>query len=201
MTIAILSAWDHSQADLAAVTWPNKKSYCDRHGYDAIAKVGDLPDRHPVWLRIAAARELLPRYDWIFLLDLDTMIMNPRITLESLLPADPDVDLVATYDVHGINTGAILLRNTAWTQDFLTKVWSATHFISFPNAEQTAIAYLLFAEPQAKWRCLPQRSFNSFLYGEYGLSHPGGEYQAGDFILHLPAMPNHRRVEIFQNLV
>ena len=40
-------------------------------------------------------------HDWVFYMDSDSLITNPNITVESLLPASKQVDLVLTRDATG----------------------------------------------------------------------------------------------------
>ncbi len=59
--------------------------------------------------------------------------------------------------------------------------------------------YMAELIPNFKMSVVHQKCFNSYLYSEY--TYPddkGGSYTKGDFVLHLPGMPNHRRLQLIQ---
>jgi hypothetical protein len=77
--------------DILGHTARNRKAYCDYHGYNYhfvnISKF-DLGDVHPVWKKIPAivdAFNTFPEAQWLFFLDLDAIIMNPRHDLSTLV--------------------------------------------------------------------------------------------------------------------
>ena len=108
-------------------------------------------------------------------------------------------DLVYSADINGLNAGVLFVRNTDWSRAFVTR-WLSSRpmYERHPNADQSALAHLLHGEPREKWGAWPQRTFNSYGYGEYGLVHPEGEWQKGDFALHLPGLSDGRRLEILR---
>ena len=64
-------------------------------------------------------------------LDADTIVTNPEIRLESLLPRSTSgPDFVITVDGGGYNAGIWLLRSTAWSYDFLDRWWNMRHHIT-----------------------------------------------------------------------
>ncbi len=64
-------------------------------------------------------------------LDADTIVTNPEIRLESLLPRSTSgPDFVITVDGGGYNAGIWLLRSTAWSYDFLDRWWNMKHHIT-----------------------------------------------------------------------
>lgn len=68
--------------------------------------------------------------DWVMWLDADTIITNPDIRLESLLPRSASgPDFVITVDSGGYNAGIWLLRRSEWSEAFLDRWWSMTQFI------------------------------------------------------------------------
>jgi SAM-dependent methyltransferase len=197
--IGVVACWDANMRELAAVTVPNHREYCQRWGLEYLGEEREPGDRHAAWLHFQLLREALPRFDWVVCLDLDLIFLNHTISLETYL--DPDADFITTYDVNGLNCGVMLVRNTEWARSFLRRLWEAgPRFNGHPSSEQTALTYLLYKEPKKRWKVLPQKGLNSFLYGEYPwLDYPEGNYSSGDLILHMPARPNPRRIEVFQH--
>jgi hypothetical protein len=203
MRIAVINGFNRSPDNdkLAAITCPNKQEYCDKHGYTYIKKIEHLRDRHPVWLRLAAAREHLANFDGVWLNDLDTIILNMDVELDDFFKAD----FTANIDRLGFNASSIFIRNTPWAHQFLAGVWEhGREYDADKWREQTAIAMRLFMEPKDKWAVLPQRECNSYMHELYyggRLNYPDGEYQPGDFVLHLPAIPTVTRIAVFKEML
>ena len=64
-------------------------------------------------------------------LDADTIVTNPEIRLESLLPRSTNgPDFVITVDGGGYNAGIWLLRSTPWSYTFLDRWWNMKHYIT-----------------------------------------------------------------------
>ena len=63
-------------------------------------------------------------------LDADTIITNPDIRLESLLPRSASgPDFVITVDGGGYNAGIWLMRRSEWSMAFLDRWWSMKQYI------------------------------------------------------------------------
>lgn len=202
--IAVVSMWDEGQSGLAAITSPNKAAYCRRHGYDWLPRTsGFAPGRPVAWSKIPFIRDALADHDWVFWSDVDSLVMDPSVPLESLLQTQ--ADLVITEDVNGINSGSFLLRRCEWSRAFLDALWS------HPDTSEFQKDYALWTdrlwENRAFWHLLrrrehhrhllvlPQRQLNSYPGRPYPEA-PGSGYRPGDFILHLPGLSNTRRVRI-----
>lgn len=48
----------------------------------------------------------LASHDWVFWVDADTLVTNPAMPLEELLPAGEHPDLLLTRDMTGADRGA-----------------------------------------------------------------------------------------------
>jgi hypothetical protein len=198
VAVTVVTAWDEKAARVGEYTWPNRVAYCARHGYSL--RGGRRPDDDPhggLWVKPAAISDALSAGDgWVTWLDADVLITAPETPLDWL--GRTSADLVYSADINGLNCGVLFVRATDWSRSFVRK-WLAgkAMYETYQNADQSAIAHLLHGEPREKWECWPQRTFNSYRYGEYGLSYPPGEWQPGDFALHLPGLSDERRLEIF----
>jgi len=115
--------------DLLSRLLENKRRYCLKHNYDFIV-ANDIIDRtRPVaWSKLMAVLRQLNTHDTVFYLDMDAIVMNASVSLESLLDNHhifPSHQyLLMTSDWNGVNTGAFLARNSSWTQAFLRAAWS-----------------------------------------------------------------------------
>ncbi len=117
--------------NLLAMTWPNKKAYCDKHGYHLVDSSPYLDNsRPPSWSKIVAARRLLveEKCDWVIWLDADTVIMNSLKKLEDLLPEEHDF-VVTKQKSRSYNAGAWIIKNTPWAIQFLDTWWSMDEYV------------------------------------------------------------------------
>lgn len=190
---------------LPALTFPTFRRYADRHGYRFVDASGWMdPSRPPAWSKILAVQRLLnDQCDWVFWLDADTMIMNSSIALETILPADPIIDLVAVYDrKFTVNSGSWLLRQSEWSRAFLQTWWDQTAWVRRSgfslSGDNAAFGHLvdgaLADAAQAAHVARPARClFNSFgVFVEEQPMAPEQEewyqsvdfYHQGDFIVH-----------------
>lgn len=64
--------------------------------------------------------------DFVVFLDADCMVLNPEVSLESLVSTymPPHVDALVTHDWNGICDCVVILRNTAWSKSAVrTGLW------------------------------------------------------------------------------
>ncbi len=198
MKFAVLTSYNAAFGSISTLTDPIKKAYCERHGYDYICRQIDS-EHHPVWLRIHLILELFDSYDWIMWMDADAFITNPEIKLESLVD---DSDLIITHDFNGLNAGVFLTRNTEWSRSFFRKVLEFENKHPGYGGDQIAMNRTLYVD---RWedtgvvRYPIQSTFNSYRYDLYNLKFENGQYRPGDFVLHLPGLPNEQRIEIIES--
>jgi len=192
---------------LSEVTVPNIRRYCDRHGYrllfwsDVDRPDGD--DRPLGFRKTERVLELLRASaagDILCVIDLDLLITNQTIRLESFL--DDEHDLFFTHDVNGLNSGVYLVRATMGTRKFLEDAMAR---VGQPGVfgEQDAMRDSLLVDGfRNLTKIVPHPAFNSYLYEEYGPAKTPaeGQWEQGQFLLHLPGRSNERRIELFKLL-
>lgn len=171
-----------------------KLRYCATHHYDLICVSDIFVDQdHPVaWAKIQAIQNYLKDYDFLFMLDADTLIMNPSIRLESILEDYMGGHaMMATYDAyHNLNTGALWIRNHYRSFAMLDQMAELSHMASHRWAENFVFIYLYHRDAafRKSVKILKNpRVFNSYPYGD---KHH--LYTSGDFILHLPSLRGER---------
>ena len=137
---------DHAKADwwqnlvrwrnfgnLIEMTWDNKQSYCQKHGYQLFDESNYLDQsRPPSWSKIVAARRLLTQEecDWVFWIDADTVIMNSNKRIEDFLPTNSNIDLLITEQKGSSwNAGAWLIRNTPWSLQYLDHWYNMKEYV------------------------------------------------------------------------
>ncbi len=164
----------------------SKKEWCARHGYRWELGGEEHWDRsRPIpWSKVGFVLSLLsklPDGALVFLSDADVLITNPALRLEDLVvPLLPDgKDLLMTIDACGhLNSGNLLMRNTAWLRDWWRRVGEQrdlTYHIWWENA---AMIKLLETVPTdlAMVAVTPEHwKFNAYLRGLPGqpLWEPG----------------------------
>ncbi len=192
----VTMAVGHEYEKLVEAGIENKRSYCQKHGYDFIYSNEWLDPSRPIpWSKIKLLEEALKQsnYKWVLWTDADALIMNQGIRLEDII--DDKYDFLITSDMHTINSGNFLLKNSDWSKQFLKTIYAHTECIDHPWWENQAILleYQNSEEVQQKTRILPQRIMNSYapeLMTRMSLENAIGiNYRPGDFIIHFPACP------------
>lgn len=156
--IAMIMMYDNSHGgwndDLMNKIIENKKKYSEQYGYDIIIG-NDLidPSRPSAWSKLKICKYYLNQYDYIFYIDMDAIIMNKNIPLETFITlAGYQYDFILTEDWNGINTGVFFVKNTKFSSWFLELAWNQTQLIkkksntgiSYPfEYEQRSFHYLL----------------------------------------------------------
>ncbi|ANB14090.1 Mnn10p [Sugiyamaella lignohabitans] len=124
--ILILSACDGIRAtdedpEFMSLILQNRIDYANLHNYShyfvdtSKFQTGDKAKLHPVWFKIAAIREAFemnPAAQWVWWLDMDGLIMNPKIDLAQHLLHPHVLEQRLTYDrpindVGGMFTGLV----------------------------------------------------------------------------------------------
>ncbi|KAI5059375.1 hypothetical protein GOP47_0025694 [Adiantum capillus-veneris] len=196
---------------------PNKAKYAQLHGYTFINASDTLDNsRPPSWSKILAVRKHLPKFDWVFWNDVDSLVINPEISLEDIVASvvgsrdnSGIPDLIITKDVTGVNAGMFFFRNTEWSMHFLELWWNQTSFVrpfgQMKSGDNDALKYLLQIMPEEEFQqhvAMPrmQCAFNSYLWrptlksGVRLMKLPRvvwqGAYSTGDFMVHLAGLNN-----------
>lgn len=168
----------------------NKRSYADKHGYAFVARSREFaqqamrPDqRRTVWGKIDVIQKVLPKYDWVFWLDMDAVVMNSKQTIEGLLQRLEINDsthfiIVRPGTDKMINAGVFLIRNSPWSFQFLQEIQNQSEWYrQGPSYEQGAM-----------WDVMRREEFiqhTKFLDRENHLFNTFPKfYQQDDFIVH-----------------
>lgn len=130
----------------------SKVLYCEKHGYDFFDS-DEFYDtsRSPAWSKINIILHcldimegLFPKYDYVWWIDGDTLIMNDEIQLEQrIITLTKNKDITMAQDYKLINSGVMIIKNTIWSRNFMNTVYDQIQFIDHANWEQGAIIELL----------------------------------------------------------
>lgn len=190
LAIVMVGSYDFCPGSLLqrAVTLSvdNKRTYAAIHGYDLHIEAQLDLSRHAAWSKISALERYLSppyAYDWVWWLDMDTVIMDLDQTLEPLVGIFDHRDdaskihMVASIDQGGMNTGSVFFRASEWSRSYLKAVRQEKYLLGDSNYEQS-IMYKLYASAEVDYRrhiaFLPQPWINAFDY----------LYKPGDFLIH-----------------
>jgi hypothetical protein len=88
--ICVLVSYNDNYASMAELTVNNNiKLYCDKHNYTLWVDTQHNPDndRYSSWQKIKTSINILKNHNfkWLFFMDVDCLIMNSDIKLESLI--------------------------------------------------------------------------------------------------------------------
>lgn len=199
MKVVCVTTWSPYYQPLADITLPNLWDYAFKHDYLVYEhKIEDGKfhfEKHKVFKELFNGGAGI-----IFYKDIDSMITNLTIPIESFI--DLENDFYITKDKTELNGGVMILKNTSWCMVFNDAVLSYKNLV---NNEQNAIN-LMYKNPQANdfIKVLPQSTINSYLYEMYPeigkQAHEHGQWEEGDFLLHLPALTIEKRIEILKNI-
>jgi len=195
--ISVFAYYDHRFDDVAWLSIPSIQRYCLKHGYSLTVHRGSFgdPNRLPCFQKTDMAQALMSGTDVLFVVDVDILITNYAVRLESFLT--PKASLFGCEDVNGFNAGLYMVRNTQVGRDLMEFASAYGRMAPDGHGDQNAIRKWIEFNPHEYQRA-PHPAFNSYLYEEYGgkRTHEEGQWEPGDFILHLPGCTNQRRIEI-----
>ena len=124
------------------MSFSSKHTYAMKHGYDLRWDFEPSRQYIKVWEKLNLSRNAIESclsgetaYEWIWMLDFDTLITNTSILIsdvveQSLAFAEKegrsrgDINLILTRDCDPLNLGSSLLRASHWTLDFIEQ-WRA----------------------------------------------------------------------------
>jgi len=163
MKIAVLT-FECPPANFRKLSFPNKRKYCEKHGYSFLGYTDRLSNRS--WDKIGYILKHLNEYDWIFWSDADSFIVNSDIKLEEFI--SPEKDLIIQLDksgktypplgkpragrvarpsgIEGVNAGQMFIKNSKWSKWFLEECWQNEKYnyvLSGPNWEQKIIKKII----------------------------------------------------------
>ena len=124
--IAILMvAVGYNDEEYVKLSILNKRLYAEKHGYSfhVVDKAPSGSSRHPAWLKFSSLLQLLSSFDFVWTLDVDTVILNMDQRLESIIRSG--IDMLVGIDPNGSsNTGSFIARSSDWTKMFLMYLWT-----------------------------------------------------------------------------
>lgn len=187
----------------------NNKRYCNIHGYEFVTKPFDidLTEWHGTWQKIFNILDVLEKskYDYIFFLDTDAMIINKNIQIETLIDLLNESEhemLIATNGLNGgelISTSGMLFKNTEKIKKFFESIIEAANTKYQPKKhehfhEQDVVNYLYkeFDDVKSLIKPVEMDILNSWWLADIE--------DKSRFIYHFMARSNDEKAEIAKQL-
>jgi hypothetical protein len=105
---------------LGAISSPNHEEYCRRHGLKYhVLKPHEIESRYaPAWGKLLGIRHaLLDGWPLVVWVDADAVFTN--MSYDILQHVDQEHDMFMSSDFNGLNSGVMIVRNTAWASTYL----------------------------------------------------------------------------------
>jgi hypothetical protein len=199
MKIVVCTCYSGNMQEVADLTVPSHKKLADFLG--AVHVVETVPEEGAAWAKLDMVSQLLPSFEALLWLDTDLLVTNPA----ALQPCSQENLITAPWDINGFNSGVFWALNGILVRKFFHAC--RTHGRSVWGdrvaGDQIAMQHFSSHTPyRGLVHLVPLKSFCSYWKGAY--EYPGCEadwWGDGDAALHLPGIPNERRVEIFKQLL
>lgn len=191
---AMTTMYNDGYKEMASVTIPNKKYYCEKHSYPLLVKTDNFSEgRHAYFDKKRFLLEVLdnnPDIKWFWWLDCDAVITNHSIKFENF--CDDNYSFVITEDFNCLNNGSFFIKNTDDSRKVLKYILEKENkYVDIPPYDNGALIEVLQENPEFEslFKICRQRDFNSYfnfgcektrLDGMGYTSH----WEPNDFVIH-----------------
>ncbi|KAI8054365.1 hypothetical protein BDF22DRAFT_678722 [Syncephalis plumigaleata] len=153
-------------------------AYAIKHGYTFVARSAEYAqqNRHkhrgPGWGRLDVIQKVLPRYDWIFGLIWTRLSKEKNINF-----SDKHLVLTKLPGNQGVDPGVMLVRNSAWSHDFIQNVQIRREYYDRDDGVPRAISTVM---NEGNW----MQKILLLNSTDHSLLASSQDYKTGDFIVH-----------------
>jgi hypothetical protein len=225
--IAVLVIYDENYETMKNLTVDhNIQQYCDLHGYTLIACKINSTERSPQWYKIHESIDVLKsnEFEWLFFIDLDCLIMNPTIRLESIIddnysfiipsqntPSN-DTPIITPFDTDNIITSQFLVKNDEFGIKILEDIWEAKelsgnfNFYEFDHEQRQTKITIQKEEFKPYVKIIEEKTLNRFWYMNspfMTLNNIGVNdlvWKPGDFIVHVTGYKKEEKIKLLSDL-
>jgi len=175
MRFAILSHGDEKMDKWKKISFANKEKYCKKYDYDFIGSSEKFDDRPPQWHKLSLIKKHLPKYDWVFWSDPDSLIINTDVKLQSYI--DDNYDFIAGMFRY-INIGQFFVKNSELGNKIINDIDNQKQYIGLAGNEESACKHLFGTKEYTD--ILPKIK----LIKEAGFNKMPDNFKAWDIIMH-----------------
>ena len=172
---------------LTELSIENKRQHASQRGFDLVVAQNLAHGRTARWDKVMLLRRMLATYEWVHWVDLDTLFMNMKRDPFAFL--DPQYDVHVAKDANGLNTGSFYVKASAWSRDFLRKVWEHNDG-GKGESDQRSFAHVIGSLPsderQRHVKYYSQKLFNEYPDPIVAFKNWRGHFREGDYLLHFP---------------
>lgn len=128
-------------------------------------------------------------------MDADTVVMNPKISLDNFLPPEEynHIHLLMTNDGHGLNNGVFFIKVHPWSVELISTVIAYPIYrpdVELEYRDQSALDNILKEKHFNKnYLLLPQRWINAYQYDFGDDNKRPWQINPGDLLVHFPGVP------------
>ncbi len=202
MSLTILTHYLPNYSDVFDLVAPNREAYCARHGYKHLVHCGSYHNEswYYGFQRLKLLRDALGQpgaTEWYWVFNVSGLITN--LTKPVLDLVDDEHDCLLCKDVHGINFGSALFRNSQFSRqwlDFLVSLEPQCRAHAWKD--QFAVQQTWLHEDWThKIHLLAQRQLQSFEYRLYAPWNEttSGNWRRGDLAVQWPGRTKEQRIE------
>lgn len=204
--IHVLQHYTPNFKPLIDITRPVHEAYCNKHGYQLHLK--EVPE-YPVYNGLEKLNQILEvckEGDVALVMDADSCVTNLSIEIESFLSENKSF-----YLCEGLNMGIFIIKLTDYSKMLIEYMIMKILCCDY-NCEQDVINALMVGVVfqlnnivRGEISVKSHPAFNSYLSQYYSevlqpVTKEQGEWEHGCFILHVPALPIEKRIEILTNI-
>lgn len=145
-TKALVTIGSGAMGPVLEQSLPTFREFAVRHGYDLVVGAGDAADgRSPAWAKVPLIRRLLDRYDLVFWIDSDAIILDGSVDPAGLLPPGCFQAMVVNrwQGNESPCTGVWLLRSSDAARRFVDAMWASGEYHHEHPWEQAVAMQLL----------------------------------------------------------
>ena len=225
--IAVLVVYDDNYEEMKKITVDdNIQQYCELHNYTLIKHKVEESDRHPQWHKISKSIETLKsnEFDWVFFIDLDCLIMNPTIKLETIIDEKysfivpshnvPAIDTptITPFNTDNIITSQFLVKNDEMGIKILEDIWETNGWPenkdinTFDYEGRQARITIIKPEFSNHIKIIDEKILNRFWYMNspfmvfHNFDVNNLVWNPGDFIVHVTGYKKEDRIKLLSDL-
>ena len=202
MKFAIVAMHDDNYNEFAKLTlYSNHVEYCRRHGYDLIIIKEETPCEHRGGFQMMKAIiDLLPKYDWVWHVGVDTLVMNHTIKIEEKI--DENYDYIISIDDNGPNAHSVLIKNSCNAFAWLEFIWSKRFEYRNDDFQENRVIHHFY--DKLPWKNFikvqPYRFMNSVAMNErYFIKNHPAQFEVGDWLLHMSNTDTSTRIKLIEH--
>lgn len=195
--------------DLADITDKPKREYCERYGYKFFVLKENKYSDIMGFNKIGYILDLLntnPDVEWLLFSECDATITNVAIPLEDKI--DNNFHVIIPVDRLNLNAGNLLIRNSTEGRAYLQMIMdSEAKYKEAEWAEQQIMIDTIDNYTNIV-KIVEQRYMNSYIQAPYDYCDVrtdvlgnSGEWQVGDWILHLPGLHKPVRIQVANQIL